>query len=58
MRGNQDTSVRNRCGSRKGNRLAARLASHEEWPVSADGKEYNRSKPVARKPGSRNQRKH
>lgn len=45
-------------GSRRLNRLADRLAAHQEYPVAADGKQYNGSKPKARKPGSMNPRKH
>lgn len=45
-------------GSRRLNRPADRLAAHQEYPVAADGKQYNGSKPKARKPGSMNPRKH
>lgn len=50
--------VKGRTGSRKGNRLAARLAAHAEFPCAADGTEFNKSKPTSRKPGSLNPRKH
>lgn len=52
------TSVRGRHNSRRGNRLAARQASHREFPVSADGKQWSPGKPQARRPGSRNPAKH
>ena len=51
-------SVRTRCQSRKANRLEARLAAHDEFPVAADGSHYTNQKPKARRPGSRNPRKH
>lgn len=51
-------SVRQRCNSRQGNRLAARQAAHTEYPVAADGSEYNKAKPKAKRPGSMNPRKH
>lgn len=50
--------VRARCQSRQRNRLADRQAQHAQYPVSADGKEYNKSKPLAKFPGSLNPRKH
>ena len=51
-------SVRERCKSRQANRLAARLAAHQEFPVAADGSQYTSAKPKAKRPGSLNPRKH
>ena len=50
--------VKGRTGSRKGHRLAARQASHAEFPVAADGSQYANYKPKAKQPGSRNPAKH
>jgi len=50
--------IRGRTGSRRGNRLATRLAAHAEFPVAADGSQYSSSKPKAIRPGSLNPAKH
>jgi hypothetical protein len=60
MKGNTKggQSVRQRCQSRRLNRLAARQAAHADFPVEAGGKQWGHGKARAKQPGSLNPRKH